>query len=235
VELEKSITVERISMAKEVVSQSVQQARGELDTLDSVREKLIRLSRDIIRSSGWAIVEVHKGNLPKAREYLTVCEGKTRELIELARKHPQLLYTGLVNNAVSEYVEAKLFVTLITEGRLPSLQELSETGIPLVPYLQGLGDLVGELKRLSLELVRQGRYDISWLLLDLAETIYLELQALDYPDAILPGIRRKADIARRIVDDLKGMLIDLSKREKLARLLQENIEKLSNTKAKEPC
>jgi len=215
----------RISVeeAKRAVQESVDEARRVLDELDSAREQLIRLSREVIRESGRAIVEIHKGDRGRAVEHMERCEAATRELLGLAARYPQLLYSGLVNNAVSEYVEAKLFLSVVLEGRLPGYRELAGLGIPLVPYLQGLGDLVGELKRLSLELVREGLYEDAWRLLEVAEAVYLELQSLDYPDPLIPGVRRKADIARRVVDDLKAMLVDLSKRDELARLLRRSL------------
>ncbi len=223
---EDKIGRETIEGARKSVIDSVGRARQELDVLDSAREGLIRLSREVIRSSGRAITAIHKGDIEEALSYMEKCEEYTRKLLEEAKKHPQLLHTGLVNNAVSEYVEAKLFISLVLGGKLPSFEELeTSVGVPLVPYLQGLGDLVGELKRLALEYVRGDKYDKAWLLLDLAESIYMELQSLDYPDALLPGVRRKADVARKIVDDLKSMLVDLSKREELARLLEENLRR----------
>lgn len=218
-----------VEAVKRVIQESIDSARRVLDELDQAREQLIRLSRDVIRESGRAIVEVHKGDLEAAMNHMRLCEEATMNLLSLARKYPQLLYTGLVNNAVSEYVEAKLFLVLVTEGRLLSYEELSGMGIPLVPYLQGLGDLVGELKRLALESVRRSDYDTAWRLLGVAEALYLELQTLDYPDALLPGVRRKADVARRIVDDLKAILVDLSKRDELARLLRLNLESLGRS------
>ncbi len=211
---------------KRVLRESIDSARSVLDELDQAREELIRLSREAIRESGRAIVEVHRGDLESALRHMERCEDATMKLLSLASGYPQLLYTGLVNNAVSEYVEARLFISIVVEGRLPGYGELAGRGVPLVPYLQGLGDLVGEIKRLSLELVREGRYNDAWALLEVAEAVYLELQSLDYPDALLPGVRRKADVARRIVDDLKAMLVDLGKRDELARLLRENLEAL---------
>lgn len=225
-----SIRIDRdtVERARRSIVESVGRARSALDELDSVREELIRLSREVIRESGWAITEVHKGDLEAARMHMERCEAAARALLEKASRYPQLYYTGLVNNAISEYVEAKLFLSLISEGRLPGLEELAGLGVGIVPYLQGLGDLVGELKRLALELIRREDYDTAWLVLEIAETVYLELQGLDYPDALVPGVRRKADIARRVVDDLKGMLVDLSKRSELAGLLRRALERLED-------
>ena len=52
------------------------------------------------------------------------------------------------------------------------------------------------------------------------EAIYLALRSLDLPEALAPGVRHKADVARRLTDDTKAFLIDLSSRERLSRLLE---------------
>jgi len=215
-----SVSDKYINESKNIIKNIIEDAKAYLDERDALREEAIKLSRRIIKTSGWAITEVHKGDIGKALEYLEECEEKTRSLLEMLRSYPDLLYTGLVYNSVSEYVEARIFLDIVRGRRIPTPREL---GVPLIPYLQGLGDVVGELKRLSLELVRREDYRTAWKLLQIAEAIYLELRGLDYPEALIPGIRHKADVARRIVDDLKAMLIDLSNRKRLADLLERSI------------
>ena len=188
-----------------------------LSERDKVREEAIRLSRDVIRYSGWAVTAVHKGDLAEAGEHLARAEEAARLLLEKTRGYPELYYSGLVYNAISEYVEAKVFMSLILGEGLPGPEEL---GVQPIPYLQGLGDVVGELRRLALESVRHGRFDRAWSLLSMMESIYLELRGLDYPEALAPGIRRKADMARRLVDDTKAMLVDIENRYKLLEELK---------------
>ncbi len=209
-----------VRLVSEEITSTLNEVKEYLDTIDGVRENVIRSTREIIRRSGWAIVEALKGDLDKAYEHLNICETHARRLLEDLRPYPELLYTGLVNNALSEYVEARLFIDLITSGKLRNHREL---GVPPVPYLQGLGDLVGELKRLGLELIRNNEYDLASKLLSIMEAIYLELRTLDYPDALLPGVRHKTDVARRLVDDFKSLLVDLSNRQKLSTLLEKCI------------
>ncbi|MCE4609538.1 MAG: haloacid dehalogenase [Desulfurococcales archaeon] len=222
--LKESLNEESITSIKDTLSSNIVEIKDRLDTLDTTREKIIKLTREIIRRSGWAIVEALKGDLAKATEHLQVCEDKTRELLALAEPYPELLHTGLVNNALSEYVEAKLFIEIIMNSKLPGYKELN---IPPVPYLQGLGDLSGELKRLGLELIRNNEYELAERLLLIIEAIYLELRSLDYPEALLPGVRHKTDVARRIVDDFKTLLVDLMNRNRLTRILEQNLEYVS--------
>ncbi|MCE4629562.1 MAG: hypothetical protein F7C82_04710 [Desulfurococcales archaeon] len=118
---------------------------------------------------------------------------------------------------MSEYVEAIVLYDIVTGKDIPGYEEL---GIPPTPYLQGLGDVVGELRRLVLEEIRRGSYDKAWEYFEVMEAIYLALRSLDLPEALAPGVRHKADVARRLTDDTKAFLIDLSSRERLSRLLE---------------
>ncbi len=204
-------------MPREKLAEVIKAIDSYLSERDKVREEAIRLSRDVVRSSGWAVTAVHKGNMEEARAHLSEAEEKTRRLLEITRPYPELYYSGMVYNAVSEYVEARVFIDIITGRGLPGPDEL---GVQPVPYLQGLGDVVGELKRLALEMVRRDRFDVAWRLLEAMEQIYLQLRGLDYPDALAPGVRRKADTARRLVDDTKALLVDLENRYKLTMELR---------------
>jgi len=205
--------------ARRQIEAYVEEARGYLEERDAVREKAIKASRDIVKLSGWAITEVHKGDIPKALEYIAEMEERVREFLELVRPYPELYYSGMANNALSEYAEAEIFLAIVQEKDIPGPRDLDITP---VPYLQGLGDVVGELRRLVLEKVRTGDFEGAWRLFDIMEGIYLSLRSLDFPDALAPGVRHKADVARRLTDDTKAFLIDLSSRYRLASLLERS-------------
>ena len=201
---------------KDKIGDVIKSIDSYLKKLDSTREEIVKISRDVIRYSGWSITEVHKGDINNALNYLIECENKAKELIKLSLNAPELTYSGLVYNALSEYVEAKIFLNIITNKEIPTNEELD---VPPVPYLQGLGDVVGELKRYALESVRKGDFDTAWKSLEIMEIIYLEMRGLDYSDAILPGVRHKIDVARNLIDETKSLLVDLQSRENLKNML----------------
>ncbi|WP_238523647.1 haloacid dehalogenase [Acidilobus saccharovorans] len=203
---------------KDMIPSVVESADRFLKSLDSDREEIVKTSRDVIRYSGWSITYLHQGDIAKAKENLDKCEDLTRRMLDLSSAHPELAYSGLVYNAVSEYVEAKLFYSIVVEGKVPSFEELK---VHPVPYLQGLGDVVGELRRLALEKLRQGDIDLAWKLLEIMEAIYTSMRSLDYPDSVLPGVRHKVDVARSLIDDTKAILVDIQSREELKRALAE--------------
>ncbi len=202
------------------IQEEVEKAREFLSIRDEVREKAIKVSRDVIKYSGWAITEIHKGDLEKAGEYISMLEDAARRFLELVKPYPELYYSGMANNALSEYVEAVVFYRIVCGEDIPGYEDLD---IPPAPYLQGLGDVVGELRRLALEEVRKDNFDKAWFYYSIMEAIYLSLRKLDLPEALAPGVRHKADVARRLTDDTKAFLIDLSSRKRLTDLLKEKL------------
>jgi len=212
----------RLTFDSEKLKNIVEEVDRYLSERDSIRESAIKKARDIIKFSGWAITAVHKGDLNEAKSYLQRTEEVAKELLNLVKNYPEIYYSGMIYNAISEYVEARIFIDIITGSNIKGPEEL---GVQPVPYLQGLGDVVGELRRLALEFIRKDNYDMAWKLLKVMEFIYFELRKFDYPEAIAPGIRHKADVARRLIDDTKALIIDLEKRHRLSK----EIETLLNT------
>ena len=199
----------RADDVREFMRRVVERIDGVLSAREELRDKLIKLGRDIIKLSGWVINALHRGSIEEARKYIAEMDGIASEYVREARRDPALWFSGLVSNALSEYVEAKMFYGIIVEGRLYSYEEL---GVGEIPYLQGVGDVLGELRRLALDMLRVGRVGDAERLLDIMEAIYYELRALEYPDALMPGVRHKVDVARRLIDDTKALLITVKSR-----------------------
>jgi translin len=74
------------------------------------------------------------------------------------------------------------------------------------PYLNGLGEAVGELRRYILDRMRQGRLEGCEELLADMDEIYSQLITLDYPDAITGNLRRTTDAVRGILEKTRGDL-----------------------------
>ncbi|MFN4046486.1 MAG: haloacid dehalogenase [Acidilobaceae archaeon] len=184
---------------------------------DKVREAAIRFSRDVVRLSKIVINSIYSGDVEAALKAASDMDSVVSELRGLLEGYPDIYYSGLVYNALSEYVEASLFLDVVSGRRLRGFEEL---GVPPVPYLQGLGDLVGELRRLALDKVRREDFEGAWGLYRLMEAIYIGLAKLNYVDALIPGVRHKVDVARRLVDETLALLVDLESRRRLQESLR---------------
>ncbi len=176
-----------------------------LNEKDAVREEVIKLSREITRLAGSIVHLVHRGEWSQAGELLVKARELVRELNKLVEKHPDLKYSGLVYNCLGEYVEAYMFYSIITQHSTPSISELEVT---IVPYLQGLGDLIGEIRRYVIKLLDELKIEEAEEYLEVMEYIYSELRKLDYPDALTPGLRHKVDVASRLIEDTRVLLLN---------------------------
>lgn len=188
-----------------------------LEDRDRIRERIIVVSREIIRLSGQAISSIHQRRLDDALKYINTIEDSIRDIYKLIGDHSDLRSSGILNNAICEYVEAKLLYTIIRDNSIPSPEELS---VDVVQYLQGIGDVIGEIRRIILENIRRGDVEQSYKLLEYMELIYGYMRALEYPEALIPNVRHKVDVARRLVDDTKAFIIDMEKRIRLINVLE---------------
>lgn len=202
----------------------ISKIKTRLDSIEDARDRALKKSRDIIRLSGKIITMVHAGKLDEATPLIREIEQAFEEFTSIIEEYPILKYAGFANNTLSEYVEAILFTKLLDTNKILSYEELK---IEPAPYLLGLADLIGELKRHALELLRKDRIEEAWFTLDLMEKIYNSLKELDYPEALVPGLRHKVDVYRKVTEDLKKLLVDLTARQKLIK----SLDKCRDTKA----
>jgi translin len=115
--------------------------------------------------------------------------------------YPDLFYAGYTQDALKEYVEANVTCALI---RNEPLQTPSELIVEPATYLNGLAEVVGELRRRTLDILRHGYSAEAERLLGYMDEIYSVLVTMDYPDAITNGLRRQTDLARGIIEKTRG-------------------------------
>jgi translin len=206
---------------KEKLKEIISEIRGYLDERDMEREKLIVISRDVIRLSGNAIVLIEKGDFKGAEENI----NKMKELVEVflseLKNFPELYYSGIAYNMLTEYAEAILLFHIMNENNIISYKEMN---ISPVPYLLGLGDVIGEIRRVIIDMIRKEDFENAWKLFEIMEEVFFQLSNMDYPDALVPGLRHKVDTARRLIDDTKYFLIDMESRHFLKKSLSIHIE-----------
>jgi translin len=196
------------------LSLELENAKKYLNDLEIAREELIKRSRDIVNICRTIVSKVLIGE--EVKDLVENLSYRFRELIEVVKNFPELYYSNTFYSIAGEYVEAIQFYHITYENRVLTLKEL---GIHPIPYLHGLVEVIGELKRLSLDLVRKDMFEEAYKYLEIAENLYNSLSSLSYPDAILPGFRRKLDIYRKVIDDWKKFLVDMESRRKLIRKL----------------
>ena len=177
------------------------QIDGELKERDETRRALYESMRKATRLSKKAIHLVHQEKLEKAKELLAEAYNRLSEIKELSDPHKHLAHTGAVDSAFQEYTEAKIFISLVENDRIPHKNEIE---VPSSSYLLGLADVVGELRRRTLDALRGKNIEIAEKSLRIMESIYNELILLDEAFHSLPPLRRKCDVARRVIEATRG-------------------------------
>lgn len=182
------------------LSKFLSEVREELLKKDEVRQETQNLARKTTRISKQAIFSVHRDMIAEAENLLREAEANIDKIIELSKSYPEIC-AGLIDAPLQEFAEAKIFLELIRSGNFIGPREV---GVPGDSYVLGLADVIGELRRRSLDLIRRDDMKGAEECLNLMETIYSELIGCDELQALIPGLRRKCDIARRVVEATRG-------------------------------
>jgi translin len=134
-------------------------------------------------------------------------------------EHRDIYHAGFFYDAVKEYAEAVLTRALVLKEPLPVPSDL---GLHAVPYLKGLGEAVGELRRRLLDQLRNGNLAAAEDTFTDMEIIHDLLAALDYPDGMTSGLRRTTDVARSLIERSRADLTSTIVQERLRRQLESS-------------
>ena len=197
-------------------------ASQEFATTHADREQGLRLSREIVRNSANSIRATHRGEFDQARKLLDEVTKLASKAIVLREQQPRVYYGGYIEDALKEYTEAAVTLALIESRPMPTADEL---GIGAAPYLGGLADTVGEMRRFILDALRTDDFSRCEELLDVMDEIYTVLVTMDYPDAVTRGLRRSTDMVRGILERTRGDLTVALRQRRLEERLAEARER----------
>jgi len=194
------------------------EAIKELEIRDENREMLLKIVRDILRAARKIVLSIHSGNINVVKNVLVQMKEEKNKLDFFKEKFPDLYYSGSVIGCLTEYVEALQFYNYVTSGSIISRTELD---VEPTPYLLGLADLIGELRRMAIQSIEANDFSKAENTLGIMEKIYNSLRTAILPEALVPGLRRKVDIARNIVENTRKDLLFYRRSYILSRTLQE--------------
>lgn len=207
-----------------MINEIAAEIQQDFEAKDKAREIGLSLSREVVRTCGTAIRHIHRGDIGKAAMLLEDARGALEDIDLQLADHPDIYYSGFVEHAQQEFVECAVVHQLLTKENdsdsdtLPSPQEL---GVTYAAYLNGLGDVVGELRRHILDLIRQDMPQDGDQFLDIMDDMYSTLMMFDYPDAITRGLRRKSDVARSLIERTRGDLTNAIRQQKLEQTMKK--------------
>lgn len=202
------------------------QIRQSFDVKTAARDKALAQARALTRHCALAIRAVHRDETDVMQIHLDEARKLAETLHSDLAHYPDLYYAGYTQDALKEYVEANITCALIQHQPLPTPDEL---GVIHPTYLNGLAEVVGELRRRCLDILRHGYSEEAEHQLNHMDDIYSVLVTMDYPDAITNGLRRQTDVARSIIERTRGDITFSQRGEHLERSLSRLSQQLSGS------
>ena len=178
-------------------------ARSTFEAKNAAREQALSHSRELTRTCANTIRAVHRRDFEQAQTLLAAARQLSERLAADLAPHPDLFYTGYVQDAQKEYVAATYTLAMLSGSAFPEPQSL---GVAPAAFLNGLAETVGELRRFALDMLRRGELAGSDAMLQTMDDIYSLLVTIDYPDALTGGLRRTTDLTRGILERTRGDL-----------------------------
>jgi translin len=173
------------------------QIRESFERKNKIRDEALTQSRNLIRHAARTIRAIHRDDTDLAQEHLNEADQLAANLRQGLAEDPDLYFSGYAQDALKEYCEAHLTLAIITNQPWPSPDDLQ---VEYATYLNGISEVVGELRRRIMDIMREGHSQEVQRLLDVMDDIYAQLVTMDFPDALTYGLRRRTDIARSIIE-----------------------------------
>ncbi len=158
---------------------------AELREYEAKKEETVQRSIRVTRLSKSVIYSLIRGDVENAKRHISDMAQEVGRLRELLSRYP--MFHGNAFTGLQEYVEAMSLWYLLSEGRLPTREEL---GVDVMTYLFGIADVAGELSRKATEEMLRDDVEKAKQYREILEALYLEMLRLEPRDYEL---RKKVD------------------------------------------
>ena len=203
------------------VQSSLDEINSDLKDVEERREKLITGTRDVISICSKSIVAMHHDQMEKAE--MNMQQAKT--MLDEFRQYSKTDLYKYVSIAEQEIVEAYGLKSVIQNSAIPSMRDLNVSG---PSYITGLLDCIGEIKRMVYDRMRTGRGEDAAKLFTLMQDIYSSIYPFAVYDHLVSGMRRKLDVAKMLIEDVRAIVTEEARRDKLIRAIDSLEEKLES-------
>ncbi|MEK6751076.1 MAG: haloacid dehalogenase [Chloroflexota bacterium] len=205
-----------------------EQIRKNFDARTAARDNALAQARQLTRACSLAIRAVHRDETDTMNAHLQEARQLADALRDSLAAYPDLFYAGYTQDALKEFVEANVTCALIRNEPLQTPEELV---VEPSTYLNGLAEVIGELRRRTMDILRHGYSPEVERLLGYMDEIYSVMVTMDYPDAITNGLRRQTDLARGIIEKTRGDITFSLRGEHLEQAIGKLIVQLNDDQA----
>jgi len=190
-----------------------------LKDLEMRRETLIKGTREIIILCSKAIVSIHKGDDSEAEKILL----EAMKLLVNFKGIAGIDLDKYLSVSEQELTEGLALLSIVKFLTIPSLIEMGVTG---PSYVLGLLDCIGEIKRIIYDKIRKGESEKIEILFKIMNNVYGSVYPLAGYDNLVPGLRKKLDVSKHLIEDVRAVMTDEARRKVVLRrmdLFEDNI------------
>ena len=195
------------------VQADVEEINKKFKDIEERRNAIIKGTRDATILCSKAIVSMHSHKKNESTEYIEKAKKLLKQFKELGKDDLQkYLYI-----AEQEFVEAYCLFSIAENSVIPGKRslEVSDTS-----YVMGLLDCIGEIKRMIIDKIRsEGTSNVN-ALFELMDKIYGTIYPLAVYDNLMPGLRKKLDVSRILIENVRAIITE----EKRRTIMIEKIE-----------
>jgi translin len=205
------------------VQTDVDKINKKFKDVEERRNAIIKGTRDATILCSKAIVSLHSHKKKESIEYIEKAKKLLEQFRELGKDDLQkYLYI-----AEQEFVEAFCLFSISENSVIPSMKALEVSD---VSYVMGLLDCIGEIKRMIIDKIRaEGTSNVN-ALFELMDKIYGTIYPLAVYDNLMPGLRKKLDVSRILIENVRAIITEEQRRTKMIEMLEHFEEKIIASK-----
>ena len=201
------------------VQTDIEKINKKFKDVEERRNAIIKGTRDATILCSKAIVSLHSHKKKESIEYIEKAKNLLQEFRQLGKDDLQkYLYI-----AEQEFVEAFCLFSIAENSVVPTMKSLEVSDIS---YVMGLLDCIGEIKRMIIDKIRaEGTSNVN-ALFELMDKIYGTIYPLAVYDNLMPGLRKKLDVSRILIENVRAIIAEEQRRTKMIEMLEHFEEKI---------
>ena len=129
--------------------------------------------------------------------------ARLKETRPIRENNPEIYYAGFLSDARKEFTEANVTLAVVSGEDIPSPADLD---VDAPAFLNGLAEVIGELRRNILDMLRHDEFDRCEEFMEVMDEIYGILVTVDFPEGVTGGLRRSTDAMRGVLERTRGDL-----------------------------
>jgi translin len=209
------------------VQTDVEKINKKFKDIEERRNAIIKGTRDATILCSKAIVAMHTHKKNESIENIE----RAKKLLQQFKKMGKDDLQKYLYIAEQEFVEAYCLFSIIENSAIPGMKSLEVSD---VSYVMGLLDSIGEIKRMIIDKIRiEGTTNLNTLF-ELMDKIYGIIYPLAVYDNLMPGLRKKLDVSRLLIESVRAIITEEKRRTIMIEKIQEFEKKIMTSNNSKP-